>query len=292
MTIVLFRRPGTVCVLDRDEDLLALVASGLRPYWRTRAFADPDAFAEHLQNEAAFAAADRYEQQQCLARGLAGSNLPAEILGYWARQTERFALTRVAVLDHQAVSPVTHTLGLPQEWHIATIVLNTSLAYATDLPPGIDRALSKEDPRFLQRTQWLVGELMDGHDAKTEADWRRCLTAQQLAALSAPVAVASLQPFLDRLFTEYAVCGDPFGVLGLTQHGLTGWVQLSIGKPVDKISDAQLLKSLGLSLQAHVADPIAFERGGLYGACFLIDRALGALPRTSTFRAWRRSAPD
>lgn len=101
MGLVLFRRPGTVAILDDDEDFLQIVEGALRKRWRTLSFSSAQDLLEHATSEIPFDDADVWMQQEIIARWRSGiSSLPAEILAYWARNSERFALTRVAVVDH------------------------------------------------------------------------------------------------------------------------------------------------------------------------------------------------
>lgn len=292
--MVLFRRPGTVAVLDDDPDFLELAGTSLRTRWRTNVFAEPEALIKHAKQEVPFEDADLWTQQEAIGRWRSGaSSLPTEILSYWARNTERFAFTRVSVIDY--VMPQLNGLDVLaqlREWRAKRILLTArvqeSIAIAGFNAGLIHRFLSKFEAPLAERLQWTVEELMESPDSRLEEMWRGTLSREQSQALASPRAAAGLEAFLGDLFVEHVVTAEPFGFMGITQHGLVGWVPLTLGQRKDQVSDSDILAPLGTDLAPSFAKPIVFEEGVLSGGCFLIDRALGERPPPSSYSSWRR----
>ncbi len=129
---------------------------------------------------------------------------------------------------------------------------------------------------------------MESPESRLEELWRGTLTRAQSQALASARAAAGLEAFLGDLFVEHIVTAEPFGFMGVTQHGLVGWVPLTLGQRNDQVSDKDILLTLGSSLAPSFAKPIVFEEGVLSGGCFLIDRALGARPPPTSYSSWRR----
>lgn len=294
MALVLFRRPGTVAVLDDDADFLELAGTSLRTRWRTNAFSEPDALIKHAKQEVPFEDADLWTQQEAIGRWRAGtSSLPNEILSYWARNTDRFALTRVAVVDY-VMPQLTglDVLAQVRDWRAKRILLTARVQESiaiTGFNAGlIHRFLSKFEAPLAERLPWAVEELMESPDSRLEELWRGTLTREQSHALASPRAAAALEAFLGDLFVEHVVTAAPFGFMGITQHGLVGWVPLTIGQRNDQVMDSDILASLQADVAPSLAKPIVFEEGVLSGGCFLIDRALGARPPPTSYSSWRR----
>ncbi len=292
MGLVLFRRPGTVAVLDDDEDFLQIVESALRKRWRTLSFSSAQALLEHAKMEIPFDDADLWMQQESIARWRSGvSSLPAEILASWARNSERFALTRVVIVDH-LIPPTTalELLGQTRDWRALRVMLtgysDSALAIRAFNAGLIHRFLSKQDDQMAEHLLWTVAELMEAPDSRLEVLWRTTLSREQAAALNSPGAASALEQFLAELFVEHVVTAEPFGFLGITQHGLVGWVPLSIGNRPERVTDRAILATLHANEEPRTAKPITFEDGVLYGGCFHIDRLITAPP--SSHSAWRR----
>ena len=294
MALVLFRRPGTVAVLDDDPDFLELAGTSLRTRWRTEVFSEPDGLIKHANQEVPFEDADLWAQQEAIGRWRAGSStLPSEVLSYWARNTERFAFTRVAVVDY-FMPQLTglDVLAQLRGWRAKRILLTgrvqESVAIAGFNAGLIHRFLTKFEVPLAERLQWTVEDLMESADSRLEELWRGTLSAAQTQAFGSFSASPGLEAFLGDLFVEHVVMAEPFGFMGITQHGLVGWVPLTLGRRNDQVSDSDILRSLGVNLAPSFAKPVVFEDGVLSGGCFLIDRALGARPPPTSYSAWRR----
>ena len=99
MTFPLFHRPGTVVFLDDDPDYLEMLALVLPRQWHLRLFLRPAEAIAHLLQEPPFWEADAWNQQQLISLWREGKPLIPQILAYWSRYTERYALSRVCVVD-------------------------------------------------------------------------------------------------------------------------------------------------------------------------------------------------
>ena len=99
MTFPLFHRPGTVVFLDDDPDYLEMLALVLPRHWHVKLFLRPVECISYLMQEPPFWEADAWNQQQLIEHWRAGTPLIPQILAYWAKYTERYALSRVCVVD-------------------------------------------------------------------------------------------------------------------------------------------------------------------------------------------------
>ncbi len=94
MTFPLFHRPGTVVFLDDDPDYLEMLALVLPRHWHLRLFLRPTECISHLLQEPPFWEADAWNQQQLVDLWREGKPLIPQVLAYWSRYTERYALSR------------------------------------------------------------------------------------------------------------------------------------------------------------------------------------------------------
>jgi CheY-like chemotaxis protein len=99
MSFPLFQRPGAIAFLDDDPDYLEMLALVLPRHWHVRLFSRPQDCIDKLRAEPPAWEADAWQQQQMVDQWRAGKPLVPQILQYWAQSTDRFALTRVCVVD-------------------------------------------------------------------------------------------------------------------------------------------------------------------------------------------------
>ena len=100
LSFPLFHRPGTVVFLDDDSDYLEMLALVLPRHWHVKLFLRPSSCIDYLQQEPPFWEADAWNQQELVDAWRDGKPLIPQILGYWRKYSERFALTRVCVVDY------------------------------------------------------------------------------------------------------------------------------------------------------------------------------------------------
>ena len=97
----LYRRPGSVILLDDDTDFLGMLLMTLPSNWNIEAFSSPDACLNYLQREPAQWDADLRAHQNIVEQWHAGTPLIPQILRYWQENPDRYKLTRVCAVDYQ-----------------------------------------------------------------------------------------------------------------------------------------------------------------------------------------------
>ena len=142
MSFPLFHRPGAVVFLDDDPDYLEMLALVLPRQWHVELFVRPLECINYLQQEPPFWEADAWNQQQLVEHWRAGKPLIPQILGYWSKYTERFALTRVCVVDYSMPGmDGLQALGELLDWPGSRVVGSVVLPSARLAPclPGTPR---------------------------------------------------------------------------------------------------------------------------------------------------------
>jgi len=285
MSFSLFRRPGSVVMLDDDLDFLEVVRTGLPRLWHTTLFTEPDRLLRHLKQEPPFWEADAWNQQQIVRKwSETKASLPTELISYWSKYSERFALTKVCIVD-QIMPGITglEVLRLLDGWHGLRVLLtghpDDAVAVGAFNEGIIDRFSQKQVIDLQQHITDLIQELQDRGDGRLDQIWRATLSAEQWAAVQQPGVARSLAEFLRLRLVEYALIGQPFGVLGLSASGQVGWVPLTqVGQAnSEEISDQSLRGELGLATsRSNSARPVLFGDGQarLAGAFFTIPDAM------------------
>jgi CheY-like chemotaxis protein len=301
MALPLFRRPGSVAFLDDDEIFLEFLGTSIPDRWNAAFFTAPDAFLAHLQQETPFWEADAWNQQEIVKHWRERrTSLPEEVLSYWSRYTERYAPTRVCVVD-QLMPGITGIEVLRElgGWHGLRVLLTGQATDAVAVTAFnerlIDRFATKRGDHLTGQLTTMLQELQDSSDERLDQIWRSTLSAAQHQLLQCAAVAAELAPFLRRHFIEYVVIGEPFAVLGLTAQGDLGCVPLVMGDstPAD-VSDRPVRDCLGgLPGKSNTAPAIAFgQDGGLAGAFFALQDIPRAPARTASYAAWlKRQAP-
>src|SRR5690348_2342504 len=99
MTFPLFHGAGGLVLLDEDPDYVEML-SLVRPRQRhVHLLQRPQECIARLRQEGPFWEADAWGQQQLVDQWRAGQPLVPQLLQYWARSTERYALTSVCAVD-------------------------------------------------------------------------------------------------------------------------------------------------------------------------------------------------
>jgi hypothetical protein len=70
------------------------------------------------------------------------------------------------------------------------------------------------------------------------------LSPNQVAALQDDAVAKDLQTFVDSRWVEYMVVGRPFGILGLSNVGVPGWLQLETPATLSEAADIGLDRGL------------------------------------------------
>ena len=313
MTFPLFHRPGTVVFLDDDPDYLEMLALVLPRHWHLRLFMRPSDCINHLLQEPPFWEADAWNQQQLVDLWREGKPLIPQVLAYWSRYTERYALSRVCVVDFSMPGmDGLQTLSELGDWPGSRVLLtgqaDEQVAVRAFNRGLIDQFIPKQTPDISRRLVEAVEKLLFTSHSRHAQTWRSTLNQEQSALLRLPGVDAWLSNFCARHWVEHVVIGDPFGVLGMDAAGRIGWLQLETrkglealaelaevaGMPasgVEEIRAGQKLADVELRQALSSADPVALvpaiqigDVPGLLGALFPVEAPAGPDPDNSYSR--------
>ncbi|MBC7601872.1 MAG: response regulator [Ramlibacter sp.] len=302
MSFPLFHRPGTVVFLDDDPDYLEMLGMVLPRHWHVKLFLRPIECINYLQQEPPFWEADAWNQQQLIDQWREGKPLIPQVLGYWSKYTERYALTRVCVVDYSmpAMDGLT-ALGELVDWPGSRVLLtgqaDEQVAVRAFNKGLIDQFIAKQTPDISRRLIDAVDHLLATPNARHSQTWRVTLTPEQNALLRMPSVSRDLVALASRKWVEHVVIGDPFGVLGMDAAGAVSWLQLETtdGLPAlaelaelegvkpagleeirsgHKLADLELRQALGRTgaPELNPAFPLG-QVGSLLGALFPVDAA-------------------
>jgi CheY-like chemotaxis protein len=276
MSFPLFQRPGTIVFLDDDPDYLEMLAVVLPRHWNVKLFLHPQECINYLQQEPPFWEADAWNQQQLVEQWRSGMALIPQVLAYWGKYSERYALAQVCVMDYSMPGmDGLQALGELVEWPGSRVLLtgqaDEQIAVNAFNRGLIDQFIAKQTPDISRRLIDAVEHLLSTPNARYSQIWRGTLTPEQNALLRVPSVGKELSEFVAKRWVEHVAIGDPFGILGMDAEGRVSWLQL---EPVHGLGDlAALAESEGVAASA-VADIRAGRK--------LIDLELRqALGRTS-----------
>jgi len=273
MSFPLFHRPGTVVFLDDDPDYLEMLALVLPRNWHVKLFLRPVECINHLLQEPPFWEADAWNQQQLIDQWRGGKPLIPQVLAYWSKYTERYALTRVCVVDYSMPAmDGLQALGELVDWPGSRVLLtgqaDEQVAVRAFNRGLIDQFIAKQAPDISRRLIESVEHLLGIPNARHAQTWRVTLTPEQNARLRLPEVGRDLAAFAAKRWVEHVALGDPFGVLGMDAAGNVSWLQL---ETLDG------LKALGelAELEGLPAGALAEIRSGRKLADFELRQALG-----------------
>jgi CheY-like chemotaxis protein len=300
MSFPLFQRPGTVVFLDDDPDYLEMLALVLPRHWHVKLFLRPADCIHYLQQEPPFWEADAWNQQQLIENWRAGRPLIPQILGYWSKYTERFALTRVCVVDFSMPGKDgLQTLSELDDWPGSRVLLtgqaDEQVAVRAFNRGLIDQFIPKQEPDISRRLIGAVDQLLATPHARHAQTWRVTLSQEQSALLRAPGVGQALLDFAAQRWVEHVLIGDPFGVLAMDAQGRVSWLQLETreglralaelaeieGVPPAgleeirsgrKLANLELRQALGRAEPPQLANVFPLgEQSTLLGALFNVD---------------------
>jgi CheY-like chemotaxis protein len=318
MSFPLFHRPGTVAFLDDDPDYLEMLALVLPRNWHIRLFMRPSDCIAHLLQEPPFWEADAWNQQQLIGLWREGKPLIPQILAYWSRYTERYALTRVCVVDFSMPGmDGLQVLSELADWPGARVLLtgqaDEQVAVRAFNRGLIDQFIPKQTQDISRRLIEAVERLLFTAHARHAQVWRSTLTPEQSALLRAPGVDHWLTACCAKHWVEHVVIGAPFGVLGMDAAGKITWLQLETrqglqalaelavvaGVPaagVEQIrsgthlADIELRQALSSSQPPALVEATAIGEGDLLGALFPVEAPNGPDPDNSYSR-WLARQP-
>lgn len=275
----LCQRPGSVAVLDDDPVFLRVLQAHLSTRWNVAAFERGAELLTHLGGDDPFWEVDVWLQQELVAKWRAGvCSLAQGVVDYWHRQTERFACTRVCLIDYRLQGctglDVLRNVG---KWEGRKVLVTghsdanlQARATGTGL---IDGFLSKTGLRLLPQLIELIERFQVESDPRLDRLWRSTLSPDQLAALERPGLTESVRAALAPDVIEYIVLSDPFGILCLDASGKVGWLALSMeGGAGVHLSDAPLRAALQIpGIRSQHAAAQWLGKSGLAGVYFHIN---------------------
>jgi len=300
MSFPLFHRPGTVVFLDDDPDYLEMLALVLPRRWHVKLFMRPAECINYLQQEPPFWEADAWNQQQLITEWRDGKALIPQVLAYWSKYTERYALTRVCVVDYSmpgmdGLQALSELVEWPGSRVLLTGQADEQVAVRAFNRGLIDQFIAKQTPDISRRLIDAVEQLLATPNARHEQTWRVTLSPEQNALLRTPAASRDLKALAAKHWIEHVVIGDPFGVLGMDSNGRVSWLQLETrqglhalaelaeieGVPAAgledirrgrKLADLELRQALGRQgpPQLTTATPLG-QGDALLGALFVIE---------------------
>ncbi|MCW5649958.1 MAG: response regulator [Ramlibacter sp.] len=239
--------------LDDDPDYLEMLALVLPRHWHLRLFLHPHECINYLQQEPPFWEADAWNQQQLVDHWRDGKPMIPQILGYWSKYTERYALTRICVVDYSMPGmDGLQTLGELVEWPGSRVLLtgqaDEQVAVNAFNRGLIDQFIAKQAPDISRRLIDATDHLMEASNPRHAQIWRATLTPEQNALLRVPSVGRDLRELASKRWIEHVVIGDPFGVLGMDAQGQVTWLQL---EPAGGLSDlAELSEAEGIKASA------------------------------------------
>lgn len=254
MSFPLYRSPGTIVFLDDDPDYLDMLALMMPQDWHVRLFRRQQICINQLQQEPPLWEADAWTQQEIVEHARAGgAPLISQILRYWGKNSQRYALTQVCVVDYsmpgmdglQALSELVDWPGLrvlltgQADEQIAVDAFNRGL---------IEQFIAKQTPDISRRLIETLGRLQATASGRHSQIWRSTLTQSQNALLRVPSIARGLTEFVADRWVEYVAIGRPFGVLGRDANGRVGWLQLEPASGLGEL--AELAGSAGVNSQA------------------------------------------
>jgi CheY-like chemotaxis protein len=300
MSFPLFHRPGTVVFLDDDPDYLEMLALVLPRRWHVKLFMRPAECINYLQQEPPFWEADAWNQQQLITEWRDGKAVIPQVLAYWSKYTERYALTRVCVVDYSmpgmdGLQALSELVEWPGSRVLLTGQADEQVAVRAFNRGLIDPFIAKQTPDISRRLIDAVAQLLATPNARHEQTWRVTLSPEQNALLRTPAASRDLQALAAKHWIEHVVIGDPFGVLGMDANGRVSWLQLETPQGLQalaelaeiegvaaagledirrgrKLADLELRQALGRQgpPQLTAATPLG-QGDSLLGALFMIE---------------------
>lgn len=231
MSFHLYRRPGSVVFLDDDPDYLEMLAMVLPRHWNVRLHLRPGRCIHSLLRELPLWEIDAWNQQLLVDQWRQGKPLIPQILGYWARSPNRYALTRVCVVDFSMPGmDGLQVLGELAEWQGARILLtgqaDEQVAVRAFNRGLIDQFIPKHLPDIAKRLVGALELLLATPNARHAQIWRATFRPEQHELLRPAHVQQALHEFATARWVEHVAIGEPFGILGIDEEGQPSWLQL------------------------------------------------------------------
>ena len=152
-------------------------------HWHVKLFLRPVECINYLQREPSFWEADAWNQQQLIDQWRAGKPLIPQVLDYWSRYTERYALSQVCVVDYSMPAmDGLQALGELGDWPGARVLLtgqaDEQVAVRAFNGGLIDQFIAKQMPDISSSLIEAVEHLLHAPNPRHDQTWRASLSAR------------------------------------------------------------------------------------------------------------------
>lgn len=249
MSFQLYRRPGSVVFLDDDADYLEMLAMVLPSHWNVILHLRPGRCIHRLLRELPLWEIDAWNQQLLVDQWRLGKPLIPQILGYWARSTGRYEMTRVCAVDFSMPGmDGLQVLGELTEWQGARVLLtgqaDEQIAVRAFNRGLIDQFIPKQLPDITRRLVDTVETLLATPNARHAQIWRATFRPEQHELLRQPGVQQALADYAGARWVEHVAIGDPFGILGMDEEGRISWLQLETREGLDALAELAELEGV------------------------------------------------
>jgi CheY-like chemotaxis protein len=256
LTFPTFSLSGPLISLDDDETSQTLLKHFLPKQWEVKCFSDQGEFAAEMEDQLRLQAATHHDLASLLTNWREqGTDLIAAVMRFWRHKRERPA--NLLLIDFQM--PVANGVDLLsheplRSWEGGKLLLT---AYAED-SVAVDVFNRHLIGQFIHKvelkqhrtlTVQLIAAIKREGNALFERKWASQVSVEQLDVLQAAKA-ALLQIIQREEWEDYAVIGQPFGILGRVRESYR-WLQLETEDSL--ISLEELLENTGASEQDRAA---------------------------------------
>lgn len=272
----LCRRPGSLAVLDDDAVFLTVFQAQLSKRWNAAAFEHSEQLLAHLETDQPFWEVDVWLQQELVAKWRSGiCPLAIGVMDYWRRQTERFACTRVCLIDYRLQGrtglDVLRNVGNWQGRRVLVTGASDAGLPERATSSGLIDGFFTKSRALLPDVAALVERFQEEPDPRLQRLWAETLSPEQRAALEGPGVEDAVRAMLGREVIEYVVLADPFGILCLDAKGAISWMPLAMNCAGQTVSDAGLRQALDLNAKVpQQAVAQAVGSAGLGGSLFSV----------------------
>lgn len=284
----LFHRSGSVLFLDDDIDYLDMLGMVMPKHMQVELYSRPPTFVERMREEPARWEADAAQHLQMIERWRQGHHLMPQVLRYWANNPARYQLAQTCVVDYampgtDGLKVLATLLDWPGSRILLTGQADEQIAIQAFNAGLIDQFIPKQAPDIAGRVLTALAKLATAPHPRLNTLWRAVLQPAQQSVLQVPSVERALRQFAQQRWIEYAVLGEPFGLLGLDVQGQCQWLQLEPTGTLNELTElastagldldvvravqtGQLLPAVELHQQLGLRGPIrtatAFDLGG------------------------------
>lgn len=322
MPIALSRRPGTLVLLDDDQNYLETQILSFPKKYLVELFANPNAFSRYMRAKVIEAQADLERQREVVSRWKEEAALIPQVLSYWSKNPERYGLPQICIVDYflpgmNGMKALESAAGWSGPKVLLTGLADEHVVIDAFNAGRIDRYVPKQTSSI--RTVLLdTVESLQFDDGERQwrswAIWGSTLRRAHSDALLDAAISKTLAAFIRERWIDYVILGEPFGVLGMDREGNVQWLQLETSETfrsavevaedallptqaLDRVRNKQALH--GIEMVKSVArsydhtdpalvQPITFRAEGsveLLGAVFPVD-SRHCPPAQHSYTAW------